>query len=123
MRLKARARRREPGVMNRTEAAYAAHLEARKLAGEIVHYAYEPIKLRLAVLTFYTPDFMVVTAESEIEFHETKGSWKAPHQDDAKVKIKVAAELFPEFTFLSAEVVPKKKGGGWKMTTFSRTGA
>lgn len=115
---KARAKRREPGVMNRTEASYADHLERRKLAGEIIDYKFEPMKFRLADLTFYTPDFRVIMADASIEFHEVKGSWKAPHQDDAKVKIKVAAETFWEYTFRSAEVIPKNRGGGWKITTF-----
>jgi hypothetical protein len=53
------------------------------------------MKFRLADNTFYTPDFMVVMADGLLEAHEVKGFW----EDDARVKIKVAASLFPiQFT-------------------------
>ena len=89
--------RHNPGKMNKTEGKYADYLELRKKAGEIIRWVFEPFKLRLADNTFYSPDFMVVTAE-QIEIHEYKGHW----EDDARVKIKVAAELFPEFQFIAA---------------------
>jgi hypothetical protein len=49
------------------------------------------MKFRLADATFYTPDFMVMFANGSIEAHEVKGFW----QDDSRVKIKVAADMFP----------------------------
>jgi hypothetical protein len=118
-RFKAKARKRpEPGVMNNTEKAYAGVLEAKRRMGEIVGYRYQAVKFRLADNTHYTPDFMITYADGNMEFVEVKGSWKAPHQDDSKVKIKVAASIYWQFAFVSAEVVPKKLGGGWKMTAF-----
>jgi hypothetical protein len=89
--------RHQPGKMNKTEKKYADFLELRKKAGEIVRWVFEPFKLRFADNTFYSPDFMVVTAE-QIESHEYKGHW----EDDARVKIKVAAEMFPELQFIAA---------------------
>lgn len=89
--------RHAPGKMNKNEKKYADFLELRKKAGEIIRWVFEPLKFRLADNTFYSPDFMVVTAE-QIEIHEYKGHW----EDDARVKIKVAAELFPEFQFIAA---------------------
>lgn len=115
---KARARQHEPGRMNKTEEAYSKVLEARKLAGEIVDYKFEAIKFRLAEKTTYTPDFFVTTASGYVEFHECKGSWKAPYQEDARVKIKVVAEMYPQFIFRSFSQVAKKLGGGWKMEVF-----
>lgn len=111
----AHARRglRRDGEMNKTEAAYAATLAARKLAGEIDRYDFEAVKLRLADRTFYTPDFRVILADGTEEFHEVKGFW----EDDAKVKIKVAAELHP-YRFVAVYVVAKKNGGGWKSEEF-----
>jgi hypothetical protein len=88
------------GRMNKTEVAYANVLELRKKGGEIKRWAFEPIKFRLADKTYYTPDFMVVK-EDLIEFHEVKGFW----EDDARVKIKVVAELFPEFLFIAVKKV------------------
>jgi hypothetical protein len=85
-------------MMNKLETTYMNILERRKLAGEIVSYRYEAIKFRLAKNTFYTPDFMVVY-EDRIEFHETKGFW----EEDARIKIKMAAEMYPEFIFFGVQ--------------------
>lgn len=105
--------RLKTGDRNKTEAAYEAQLELMKRAGEVLWYAFEGMKLRLANNTFYTPDFAVMTGDGQIELHEVKGFW----EDDARVKIKVAAALYP-FRFLA--VTPKKKseGGGWNIETF-----
>ncbi len=81
--------------MNKTEQAYAERLALLQLAGEIRSFRFEPVKFRLADRTFYTPDFMVVTAD-EVQFHEIKGYLP---EDDANVKIKVVAEMYPEFQF------------------------
>lgn len=100
MRFKARARTQpRPGVMNKLEARYATQLEARKRAGEIVWWAYEAITLKLAPHTRYTPDFAVITSDGAVEFHECKGFWR----DDARVKIKVAAALFPWADFIAID--------------------
>ena len=97
------------GSMNKTEQAYGAYLELRKRCGEILGYGFERIKLRLADNTFYTPDFDVVAADGTLELHEVKGFW----EDDARVKIKVAAEVFP-FRFLGV----KKTRTGWEFEDF-----
>lgn len=97
------------GKMNKTEAAYAQHLELLKHAGEVLWYKFEAIKLRLADNTFYTPDFLVLMSDGYMQVHETKGFWR----DDARVKIKVAASLYP-FRFIAV----KKKGSGWEREDF-----
>lgn len=84
------------GKKNKTETEYGLHLEMRRQAGEVAWYAFEGIKLRLADGTFYSPDYAVMLANGELEIHEVKGHW----MDDARVKIKVAAEKFP-FRFLA----------------------
>src|SRR5262245_38377650 len=87
-----RHRRSQPrGTMNKTEARYAFELEVLKRGGKIIWYAFEPITLRLAKRTSYTPDFLVMHNDGSLEFVETKGHW----EDDARVKIKVAAKMFP----------------------------
>lgn len=83
--------RRTPGVMNKLEARYSNHLENMKSLGLILDWKFDAMKLRLADKCFYTPDFFVLMADMTIEFHEVKGYW----EDDAKVKIKVAAVLYP----------------------------
>lgn len=100
--------------MNNTERAYSLHLDARKAAGEVAWYAYEGLKLRLADKTFYTPDFFVMLADGTLEVHEVKGHW----EDDARVKIKVAAEMFP-FQFVAAKPKLKREGGGWAFESFA----
>lgn len=107
-------RRNPPGTMNSLEAAYAAHLETLKQNGEIIWWAYEPIKLRLANKTSYNPDFLVIRSNGEVEIHETKGYWR----DDARLKIKVAAEYFWFFKFVAIQQQTKKAGGGWKYEYF-----
>lgn len=99
---------------NKTEQEYGQILEQKKLAGEILWYAFEAIKLRLAAKTFLTVDYFVVTSSMELEAHEVKGGF---WEDDARVKIKVAAEMFP-FRFIAAQKRPKKHGGGWKIEEF-----
>lgn len=105
--------RLKTGQMNKTEQAYAAHLEQRKQAGEIAWYKFEGIKLRLADNTFYTPDFAVMGVGGEMEMHEVKGFWR----DDARAKIKIAADLYP-FRFIAVQAAPKKAGGGWTIEEF-----
>lgn len=101
------------GKMNKTEADYDAHLALREKAGEIVWWRFEGLKLRLADNTFYTPDFALMTTEGFIECHEVKGYW----EDDARVKIKVAADQYP-FRFLAVKRVAQKHGGGWVFEEF-----
>lgn len=101
------------GQQNKTEAAYEATLRARVAAGEVVWYRFEGLKLRLADNTFYTPDYAVMLASGQIECHEVKGFW----QDDARAKIKIAAEAYP-FRFLAVRAKAKKDGGGWDVEVF-----
>ncbi|MHB8406218.1 MAG: hypothetical protein ACYDCJ_12425 [Gammaproteobacteria bacterium] len=92
--------------MNKFEARYAQQLEARKRLGEIAWYSYEAVKLRLAQKTFLTVDFFVMLANGELEAHECKG-WI---EDDAAVKLKVAAAMYPFRFFL---VRHPNKATGW----------
>ena len=89
-------------------------LEQRRLAGEIQSYGFEKIKLKLAPKTFYTPDFFVLRGDGVLEIVEVKGHW----EDDARVKIKVAAEQFPFLIFRAVKKRPKKDGGGWAEEMF-----
>ena len=90
--IKARGRaRHRPGTMNRLEANYAAWLESQKREGKILWWKFESMKFKLADKCWYSPDFIVMTAEMQLEAHEVKGFW----EDDARVKIKVVAEMFP----------------------------
>lgn len=101
------------GAMNKTEQSYAAALELRRTAGEVLWFKFEGLKFRLADNTFYTPDFAVMLASGALEAHEVKGYW----EDDARAKIKIAADMYP-LQFIAVQVLPKKAGGGWKIEEF-----
>ena len=98
----ARGSLKEPD-MNKTEARYAALLDIRMKAGEVVWWRFEGVTLKLADDTRYTPDFVLMLRDGTIECHETKGFWR----DDALVKIKVAAAGFP-FRFRSFQYKAKQ---------------
>lgn len=102
--------RLKAGERNKTEAAYEQQLKLLQHAGEIIWFKFEGIKFKLADNTYYTPDFAVMLKTGEIEIHEVKGS-KFIFMDDAKVKIKVAAETYP-FIF---KVIYPLKGGHWEV--------
>lgn len=102
--------RLKTGQMNKTEAAYAHHLELLRRAGQVQWIKFEGLKLRLADNTFYTPDFAVMAADGVMELHEVKGFMT----EDANVKVKVAAQLYP-FRFFVVRLNSKKDGGGWRL--------
>lgn len=95
------------GQMNKQEAAYAAHLELLKASGDVLWWKFEGVKLRLAHNTFFTCDFMVLKKDGHVCMDEIKGFMT----DDAAVKIKVAASIYP-FQFR----IIRKSGGMWKIT-------
>lgn len=105
--------RLKAGAMNKTEQAYALHLETHRQAGYVAWFKFEGVKLRLADNTFYSPDFAVMLKSGQMQMHEVKGYW----MDDAKVKIKVASELYP-FEFIAVKAKAKKDGGGWSVEEF-----
>jgi hypothetical protein len=105
--------RLKTSVMNATETEYAQRLELQLKAGEILWYRFEAIKLVLPGNVFYTPDFMVVGKDNVVSIHEVKGFWT----DDARVKIRIAAGIFP-FHFLAIKKRAKKLGGGCEVENF-----
>lgn len=106
------------GEMNATEAKYAAHLDQLRLAGDVLWWEFEAIKLQLAPDTTLTVDFSVMLADGTLEMHDVKGA-KAIYTDDAKVKMKVAASKFP-FVFRVVFPVKKADGGGWNIELVGR---
>jgi hypothetical protein len=98
------------GGMNKTEARYARELELWQKTGDVLWWAFEGLTLKLAADTRYTPDFVCVMADGSVRATEIKGFWR----DDAKVKIKLAATLFPWIQFEALQVYQ----GGWKRQSF-----
>jgi hypothetical protein len=108
--------RLKQGQLNKTEELYAQRLELLKRAGEIIWYKFEGVKVRLADNTFLTVDFAVLTAAGFLEMHDVKGA-KAVFTDDARVKMKVAADMYP-FIFKAVYPRSKRDGGGWEVEDF-----
>ncbi len=94
--------------MNKLEKRYADFLEKRRMAGEIRLWMFESLRLILAPSTSYTPDFLVINSDDQVELHEVKGFWR----DDARVKIKIANNMFP-FIFKVIKEVNKQ----WQIET------
>jgi len=95
--------------MNRLEARYAQHLDLQLKAHLIASWAYEAVRLKLAPLTTYTPDFWVAMNDGRVQLHEVKGKF---FRDDAKVKLKVAASNYPMFDF---KLVHQNMDGSWDL--------
>lgn len=99
----------KPKGPNRTERQYMDFLELLKQTGRIKGYEYEAFKIRIGGQNekcWYTVDFIVFTIDGKVELHEVKGprEW-----DDAKVKYKACARLYPQMDFYLA----KFNGAAW----------
>lgn len=105
--------RLKTGQMNKTESEYYQYLKTLERANEILWFKFEGLKFKLADNTTYTPDFVVMNKDRLIELHEVKGYW----MDDARVKIKVVADMYP-FKFMAIKKRTKKQGGGWEIEEF-----
>lgn len=92
-------------AMNRTETAYAAHLDLQMKAGAILWYGFEAITVKLGEDCRFTPDFLVMLPGGRLECRDTKGSRKIkvgskagqtrPYvEEDALVKARVMARHF-----------------------------
>ncbi len=87
-------RQQSGDALNGLERAFLAHLAVRKL-GEVLTQA---ITLKIANGVRYTPDFVEVRYSTGLIAYEVKGFMR----DDAAVKIKVAASLYPWISFFLA---------------------
>jgi hypothetical protein len=74
--------------MNGTEAKYAQWLDHDST---VYRWWFNPFGMRLARATHYHPDFLIQRTDGLLELHEVKGFWR----DDARVKVKIAAEMYP----------------------------
>ena len=97
--------------LNKTEAAFEAYLKARYDVEDWV-LGSQNITLQLGNGVRYTPDFNAFARRGDMRpmFWEVKGFMR----DDAGVKLKVAAALYPQFDF----ALVKKQGKtatGWKI--------
>jgi hypothetical protein len=97
--------------MNGLEERYASTvLHPMRMAGELVDWKFEAMGFRLGEKCFFYPDFWVVYPD-RFEIHECKGRW----EDDALVKMRVAAELYP---WLKWKAFSYRKTTGWTEREF-----
>jgi hypothetical protein len=96
--------------MNSIEEEFSWILEQKKRDRQITDYAFEALTFRLADRTTYTPDFVIVhrdhfelvdvKARGVVKVVRSKSGkaykkqWTSK-RDDAAVKVKVAARMFP----------------------------
>lgn len=85
------------GLMNKTEARYAAMLEEMLHRGEIVKWWFEPFSLRLTSppagrACHYKPDFMLLYPDGETVIVDIKGD--GINNDASIVRAKSAAEQY-----------------------------
>jgi hypothetical protein len=106
---------------SKLEREFAAHLELCRKTGERVgqlepittYWLFEPVRLKIAMgkkPAWYTPDFMAfdpgsIGDEYQITLYEVKGFWR----EAARVRIKVAAGVYPMFRFVAVT----RKDGQW----------
>jgi len=79
------------GKMNQKESRYAEQLALALQAGTILWWKWDCMNLKLAANTYYRTDFLVMTKACELQIHEVKGHL----EDDAWVKLKAVAEMYP----------------------------
>lgn len=101
--------------MNLTEASYGSILEAMKRKGEIRDYGFERLRLRLADNTWYWPDFDVICLDGSVQIHEVKGGFI---REDSWLKIKIAADLYPHWSFWLCQ--RKRKSEPWTVKQVGR---
>lgn len=85
-----------PKFKSKAEARYAQLLESQKRDGLILDWRYEAVTLRLADGVRYTPDFLVRLPHGRMRLVEVKGHMR----EAARVRLRVAAEMYPDFTWL-----------------------
>lgn len=98
------------GYRSKLERDYALKLAQMKANGDIRDWRYEPLRLRIGRGAYYKPDFLVVRNDGVFQFEEVKGHWR----EAARVRIKVACDLFPWWGFLAITRVK----GQWRIEAF-----
>lgn len=107
------------GRMNKTEAKRAAELELMKRSGLVRSWCFEGLRFLIAdgeKKAWFCPDFLVDYVEYGLVIEETKGFWR----EAARLRIKVAAERYPQFQWRALRLMPAKQGGGWEIENFPR---
>lgn len=97
-----------PGKLNKTEARFDAYLCRLHAEGSVLWHRPQCISLKLADDCWFRTDFAYLPPDRVLTIVDVKGA-RAMMQDDAKVKMRVAAGLFP-FRFAYAFPLSKRDG-------------
>lgn len=100
---------RQRAALNKWEEEYAKGLELLFRSGEIDWWKFEGVSLKLADGARYTPDFAVFR-NGILELHEVKGFFR----ESAKVRFKVARDMYRGFIFMCLRKKKVREGGGWE---------
>jgi hypothetical protein len=94
--------------MNKGESLYAQWLELQQRAGDVRCWFFQAMTFKLARDCRYTPDFAVFRGDAQT-LVDVKGRKVKPDgtqtywaEEDAKIKIKVAATMFPMYRWVIA---------------------
>jgi hypothetical protein len=90
--------------LNKTERRYLEILRQRE---ELVWIGVHTFRLRMAANTHYTPDFATLDKDGLFTMIDTKGAFT---REDAQLKIKLAARMFPMFRWVKAELTLARAG-------------
>lgn len=108
-----------PRTQNKTEAAYAQHLELLRIAGDILYYGFEVVKVKVGHDCWLTPDFLIMNRDGSLALHDTKGATKTKGkqpeetyyaEEDAVVKARSVGAGFPIPMFF----VFRRHDGEWE---------
>jgi hypothetical protein len=99
--------------MNKTEAAYGLELSILQAAGKVEWFEFQPMRFRVGKDdsgrdAWYTPDWMVMQPDGNLEAVDCKGS--GPIQEASYVRIRAAALLYP-IRFVIAQ---QQRNGGFE---------
>lgn len=101
-----------PKGLNKTEESYSQHLRLLHLAGDILWWGFEAMKVRIGKNCYFSPDFLVMYADSRLELHDTKGRKGKTYyaEDDSIVKARATSANFPLPMFF----VFRRSDGEWE---------
>ena len=85
-------------IDSKHELTYLRLLEEQHRLQEIQSFYLKPGSLRTGTGVRYEPDFMVITNEGYVEYHEVKGATRFAAKGISKVKM--VAHMFPDFAFV-----------------------
>lgn len=101
--------------MNKTEVAFAQHLDLLQRVGTIKRWWFEAIRIRVGHDCWWNPDFLVENPDGTLVLYDTKGTRvrggrrKMHAEDDALVKGRAIADKFPIPVYFTW----KEKNGEW----------